>query len=178
MKYTMNKVVKLFILILVMFMAIPVFAKELVSLESIVGKTDNKEVVLNANDSIDLHFNDLNQKATYKVKLKNNTDDVLYVNDLVTEDLSEEFIEFSLTEKSYNAKLEPGKTKEVEVTAKTLDITHAGRNVNDEITLKFLLGEKIKNPETSSNWIIYLILCVTLFITFSTMFGKIENKKK
>ena len=178
MKYTMNKVVKLFMLILVMFMAIPVFAKELVSLESIVGKTDNKEVVLNATDSIDLHFNDLNQKATYKVKLKNNTDDVLYVNDLVTEDLSEEFIEFSLTEKSYNAKLEPGKTKEVEVTAKTLDITHAGRNVNDEITLKFLLGEKIKNPETSSNWIIYLILCVTLFITFSTMFGKIENKKK
>ena len=81
-------------------MAIPVFAKELVSLESIVGKTDNKEVVLNATDSIDLHFNDLNQKATYKVKLKNNTDDVLYVNDLVTEDLSEEFIEFSLTEKS------------------------------------------------------------------------------
>ena len=178
MKYTMNKVVKLFMLILVMFMAIPVFAKELVSLESIVGKTDNKEVVLNATDSIDLHFNDLNQKATYKVKLKNNTDDVLYVNDLVTEDLSEEFIEFSLTEKSYNAKLEPGKTKEVEVTAKTLDITHAGRNVNDEITLKFLLGEKIKNPETSSNWIVYLILCVTLFITFSTMFGKIENKKK
>lgn len=174
----MKKFGKLFFAILMILLVVPVCAKELVSIENIVGKTDDNEVILNATGSIDVHFNDLNQKATYKVKIKNNTDDFLYVNDLITEDLSEDFIEFALTEKSYNAKLEPGKTKEVEVTAKTLDITHAGRNVNDEITLKFLLGEKIKNPETSSNWIVYLILCVTLFITFSSMFSKFENKKK
>ena len=84
-----KKITKYIFIVLLMVIAIPVFSKELVSLEKITGKTDNEEVVLNATDSIDLSFNDLNQKATYKVKLKNNTDDVLYVNDLITEDLSE-----------------------------------------------------------------------------------------
>lgn len=172
-----KKITKYIFIVLLMVIAIPVFSKELVSLEKITGKTDNEEVVLNATDSIDLSFNDLNQKATYKVKLKNNTDEILYVNNVVTEDLSEAFINFSLSEKSLNAKLEPGKTKEVEVIAKTLDITHAGRNVNDEISLKFLLGDKIINPATNTNWIVYIILGIVMLIAFSIMSKNIDKKK-
>ena len=145
-------ILRFVIILLISFMTIPVFAKELVTLENIVGKTDNEEVVLNTLDKIDVNFNDLGQQVTYKIKLKNNTDAVLYVNDLIAEGLSEDFIEFSLSEKSYNMKLAPGKTNEVEVTAKTLDITHAGRNVNDEITsFKFNNG----NPEKAATVITF-----------------------
>ena len=84
----------------------------------------------------------------------------------------------SLDEKSVNASLEPGKEKVVEVQVKTLDITHAGRNLSDEVTLKVLLGKAVVNPETSSNWIVYVILIGTLLITISTMFSKLDKKKK
>lgn len=174
----MKKLSKFVLVILMLFTAIPVFAEDTVTIENIMASTLNENVVLNATDSLDVSFNELNQDATYKVVLKNNTEDVLYVNDLVAENLSEEFIEFSLTDSSVNALLEPGKETEVEFQVKTLDITHAGRNVDDEVTLKFLLGDSVVNPETSSNWIIYIILIGTLLITLSTMFTKLDKKKK
>lgn len=174
-----KKITKYILIILIMIVAIPVFAKELLSVEKITGKTSDEAVVLNAADAIDLKLNDLNQKATYKIKLKNNTDKDLYINDIVTENISEEFIDFSLSEDSINEKVEPGKTKEVEVIVKTLDITHAGRNVDDEVTLKFLLGDKsIKNPETSTNMITYILLAITLLITMSIISKNIDKKKK
>ncbi|MBQ3511954.1 MAG: BspA family leucine-rich repeat surface protein [Bacilli bacterium] len=168
---------KLFLMILIVFFVIPVFAKDSIIIKDITGETDNKNVIIEK-EEINISFNDLNQSATYTIKLENNTDKTLYVNDLQVEGISEEFIEFSLNEDSYNSKIAAGKTKSVEIDVKTLEITQAGRNVNDEITLKILLSEKIKNPETSSNWIVYLILIITLIITFSTMFKKLGNKNK
>lgn len=174
----MKKITKLLTAFLIMLFSVPVFAEDGVTIENIIGTTLNENVVLNATDKIDVAFNDLNQDASYKVTLKNNTDEVVYVNDVVVENLSEEFIEFSLTNKSLNTLIEPGKENVVEVEIKTLDITHAGRNVNKEVTLKFLLGDSVVNPETSANWIVYVFLIGTLLITISTMFSKLDKKKK
>lgn len=174
----MRKFTKLMTVFLIMLFAVPVFASDGVTVENIIGITLNENVVLNATDKIDVEFNDLKQNASYKITLKNNTDEVVYVNDVIAENLSEEFIEFSLTDKSLNTMIEPGKENVVEIEVKTLDITHAGRNVNDEITLKFLLGDSVVNPETSANWIVYVILIGTLLITISTMFSKLDKKKK
>ena len=154
-----------------MIFAVPVFAEEGVTIENIIGTTLNENVVLNATDSIDLAFNDLNQNASYKITLKNNTDEVIYVNDVIVENLSETFIDFTLTDKSLNTMIEPGKQSVVEVDVNTLDITHAGRNVNDEIKLKFLLGDSIINPETSTNFIIYIIIVVLLFTSIGKNSG-------
>ncbi|MBO5121469.1 MAG: hypothetical protein J6C28_07295 [Bacilli bacterium] len=174
----MKKITKLFTVFLIMLFAVPVFAEDGVTVENIIGTTLNENVVLNATDKIDVAFNDLKQDASYKITLKNNTDEVVYVNDVLAENLSEEFIEFSLTNKSLNTMIEPGKENVVEVEVKTLDITHAGRNVNEEVTLKFLLGDSVVNPETSANWIVYVILVGTLLITISTMFSKLDKMKK
>lgn len=193
----MKKILKIF-LIMIMFMAMPVFAeeqqnitkesetiiseetvKEPIIIKSVQAETKDKKVQLRETEGLDIVFNELNQTATYTVKLENTSDEVLYVNDLEVENLSEEFISFSLSPNSVNAKIEPGKSKDIEVIVKTLDISQAGRNVSDDITLKFILSrEVVKNPETSSNWIVYLILITTLLITFSTMFSKVNKKKK
>lgn len=174
----MKKSIMLVLLSLIMCCSTSVFAKDAVTVEKIIGMSLNENVVLNATDKIDVVFNDLKQDASYKITLKNNTDEVVYVNDVVAENLSEEFIEFSLTDKSLNTMIEPGKESDIEVEIKTLDITHAGRNVNEEVTLKFLLGDSVVNPETDSNWIVYVILIGTLLITVSTMFSKLDKKKK
>ena len=193
----MKKIIKLF-LVTILFMTMPVFAeeqptitkepetivteetvKEPIIIKSVKAETEDKKVQLRETEGLDIVFNELNQTATYTVKLENTSNEVLYVNDLEVENLSEEFISFSLSPKSVNAKIEPGKSKEIEVIVKTLDISQSGRNVNDDVTLKFILSrEVVKNPETSSNWIVYLILITTLLITFSTMFSKVNKKKK
>ncbi|MBQ3511643.1 MAG: BspA family leucine-rich repeat surface protein [Bacilli bacterium] len=193
----MKKIIKLF-LVMIMFTAMPVLAeeqptitkepetivtegtiKEPIIIKSVKAETEDKKVQLRETEGLDIVFNELNQTATYTVKLENTSNEVLYVNDLEVENLSEEFISFSLSPKSVNAKIEPGQSKEIEVIVKTLDISQAGRNVNDDVTLKFILSrEVVKNPETSSNWIVYLILITTLLITFSTMFSKVNKKKR
>ena len=167
MKYTMNKVVKLFMLILVMFMAIPVFAKELVSLESIVGKTDNKEVVLNATDSIDLHFNDLNQKATYKVKLKynHNIDSVNYKLDPSTINVkiskkvsSEKNIEYDLlNEDKLNKKLS---IKSVKLDRNSVYVRGSEETLNKIAKVKALIDLKAANLTEKGTFTIDSIILV------------------
>ena len=115
----MKKRILLLMLSLMIFYSWPVFAKENVSVESIIGTTLNENVVLNATDSIDVSFNDLGQSALYKITLKNNTDKVIHVNDVLVENLSEEFIDFSLTDKSLNTMIEPGKENVIEVEVNT-----------------------------------------------------------
>ena len=171
---------KLFTLLLVtsIIFIVPVFAKGTVSIEKLTGTTKHENVILNDAEKVDVSFNDLKQDATYKVELKNTTEDILYVNDLVVENLSENFVDFSLTDKSFNAALNPGTTKEIEFVVSTLDITGAGRNVNDEVKLMFILGDSIKNPVTSSELLILYALILILLITGIFTFKKINKKTK
>lgn len=175
----MKKFINFIVIILIAtFFAMPVFAEDGISITKIVGSSDNSNVVLNATDKIDIQFNELEQSAIYDITLKNNTDKVIYIHDVISENLSEEFIDFSLSANSVDKKIEPNKEVSVGVLVETLDLTHAGRNVDDEVSLKLVYGNSPINPNTSSNVIIlfslvFIILLIYLLITkrFSQLKG-------
>ena len=104
---------------------------------------------------------------------------ILYVNDLKTSNLSEDFIQIFLDDKSFNKKIAPGKEEYVTFQVKTVDISGAGRNVNDEVNLNFILSEKkFGNPDTSNRYIVYVMLCVIISTIIMLIFIKLDKKKK
>lgn len=161
----MKKVIKILMVVLVMLFVIPVFAESGVSVLKIKGASENSEVILNVTDKIDVEFNELEQNVVYNITLKNNTNKTIYVHDVAIENLSEEFINFSLVEKSLNTKIEVDKEEDINVLVETLDIDHAGRNVDEEITLKILYGNSLLNPNTSSNiFVLFIMSFIILFL--------------
>lgn len=150
--------------------------KKPILLVSVSGKTEDS-VVLNSTDSIDLDFNDLNQEVVYTIKLKNTSKNKMYVNDLIVDGITDDFIEFVLSDKSMNAKIAPGEEKEIKVLARTLKQTHAGKNYDGDVTLKIILDTEIENPATYSNWLVYLLLIAILLVTTRNVLDKVNRKK-
>lgn len=168
--------IKVIVALLIMLFAVPVFAAGEVSVESISGSSKDNEVIFNANDQVDIQFNDLEQSAEYEFTLKNNTNKAVYVRDIVVENLSEEFIDFSIDDEFVDKQIESGATEKINVLVETLDISHAGRNVNDQITLKILYGNAVVNPNTNSD-IIELIALIVLFVGLVFFIKRSKLKK-
>ena len=140
--------IKVIVALLIMLFAVPVFAACEVSVESISGSSKDNEVIFNANDQVDIQFNDLEQSAEYEFTLKNNTDKAVYVQDIVVENLSEEFIDFSIDDEFVDKKIESGATEKINVLVETLDISHAGRNVNKKrLTYNYLVLYLLSSEE-------------------------------
>ena len=62
--------IKLIIPFLIILFVVPVFAKSDVSIENISVSSQNKDIILNATDKIDIQFNELEQSAELDLTLK------------------------------------------------------------------------------------------------------------
>ncbi len=162
----LKKISQIVTVFFIMVMAIPVFAKESISVESIKLVKQSENLTVTDTKNMNVSFNDLDQYAKYEITLKNNTDKKLFVNELKVDNSSQDFIHYVLDDKSVGKEISSGKTTKVNIYVKTLEIEGAGRNTNDNINLKFLLGDSIKNPATGNNKVelIVSILLISLLI--------------
>ena len=133
-------------------------------------------VISNNDATVDLTFNDLEQEVKYQTIIYNNTDKAVYVNDIDVDNLSYDFIEFKLDEKSENMLVEPGGSSLVTFYVKTLYKKGAGKNLNNKININFILGDKALNPDTFSN-IFEIILLISLFVVTVYFISKKKNRK-
>lgn len=154
--------------------------KKQVTVEKIKLISKSEDLNNNNDDDLNVIFDDLGQFAIYEVTLMNNTSKTLFVNDLEDANISEEFIHCILDEESIGSEIKPGKTTTVKLIVKTLEVEGAGRNLNDEISLKlnFLISEEVINPETINN---ILELIISVILIFSLIFvclykGNIKTK--
>ncbi|MBQ3511603.1 MAG: hypothetical protein IJA30_04830 [Bacilli bacterium] len=162
----LKKISQLIIVLLIMVTAIPVFAKESISVESIKLVSQSENLNVTDTKNMNVNFNDLDQYVKYEVTLKNNTDKKLFVNELKVDNSSQDFIHYVLDDSSIGKEISSGKTTKVNIFVKTLEIEGAGRNTNDNINLRFMLGDSIKNPATGNNKVelIVSILLISLLI--------------
>ena len=173
----MKKLSKIILVILMIFISYPVFAKNNISVEGIKLINSTEELTA-SDDKIDISFNDLEQYAKYEVVLKNNTEDNLFINDIDISKVSEDFIHFILDEDSIGTKINAGKTAKVNVLVKTLEIEGAGKNTNDKINLKLKLEESIENPATNNNSIELILSIILLGLLMFVCFYKSDKKVK
>ena len=164
----------LVIILISIICIIPVHAEESIKIESIKVIKSSDGVILNDKNQVNAIFNDLNQTVNYEAVIKNNTDQKLYVNSLESENSKEKFIEYKLDSKSENMVIEPNSSSKVIFHINTLEIEGAGRNLDEQIKVNFLLSDKLTNPNTFSNIIDLIILLSILVIT--TYFVR-KNKK-
>ena len=164
----------LIIILISIFCIIPVNAKSDIEIENIKYVKSSDGVVSNNKEQVNVIFNDLNQTVNYEAVIKNNTDQKLYVNSLESENSKEKFIEYKLDSKSENMVLEPNSSAKILFKIKTLEIEGAGRNLDEQIKVNFLLSDKITNPNTFSNIIDLIIL---LSVLVGTMYLVRKNKK-
>ena len=166
---------KFLIMILIsIFCIIPVNAKSDIEIENIKYIKSSDGVVSNNKEQVNVIFNDLNQTVNYEAVIKNNTNQKLYVNSLESENSKEKFIEYKLDSKSENMVLEPNSSAKILFQIKTLEIEGAGRNLDEQIKVNFLLSDKITNPNTFSNIIDLIIL---LSVLVGTMYLVRKHKK-
>lgn len=166
---------KLFLIVLISLLyLIPVKAEESVIIDNLKVIKSSDGVVLNANDKVAATFNDLNQQVKYEVIIKNPTSKKLYLNFLEVENKSEKFMEYKLDSKSENMALEPNESSKAIFYINTLEIEGAGRNLDDNVKINFIVSDKIFNPNTFSNIFDLIIL---LLILGSTMYFVRKNKK-
>ena len=164
----------LIIILISIFCIIPVNAKSDIEIENIKYIKSSDGVVSNNKEQVNVIFNDLNQTVNYEAVIKNNTDQKLYVNSLESENSKEKFIEYKLDSKSENRVLEPNSSAKILFQVKTLEIEGAGRNLDEQIKVNFLVSDKITNPNTFSNIIDLIIL---LSVLTGTMYLVRKNKK-
>ena len=164
----------LVIILISIFCIIPVNAKSDIEIENIKYIKSSDGVVSNNKEQVNVIFNDLNQTVNYEAVIKNNTDQKLYVNSLETENSKEKFIEYKLDTKSENKVLEPNSSAKILFQIKTLEIEGAGRNLDEQIKVNFLVSDKITNPNTFSNIIDLIIL---LSVLAGTMYLVRKHKK-
>ena len=164
----------LIIILISIFCIIPVNAKSDIEIENIKYIKSSDGVVSNNKEQVNVIFNDLNQTVNYEAVIKNNTDQKLYVNSLESENSKEKFIEYKLDSKSENRVLEPNSSAKILFQIKTLEIEGAGRNLDEQIKVNFLVSDKITNPNTFSNIIDLIIL---LSVLTGTMYLVRKNKK-
>ena len=90
----------------------------------------------------------------------------MFVNELKVDNSSQDFIHYVLDDKSVGKEISSGKTTKVNIFVKTLEIEGAGRNTNDNINLRFMLGDSIKNPATGNSKVelIVSIILISLLI--------------
>lgn len=174
----LKKISQIIIVFLIMIMAIPVLAKESISVESI--KLVNSSENLNVTDTKNMNilFNDLDQYVQYEVTLKNNIDKKLFVNELKVDNSSQDFIHYVLDDKSVGKEISSGKTTKINVYVKTLEIEGAGRNTNDNINLKFMLGDSIKNPATGNSKVELIVSIILISLLIFMVCYKKDTKVK
>lgn len=131
-------------------------------------------VVLNDKSNVNAIFNDLNQQIKYEATIENKSDKKLYLNFIEVENSSEKFMEYKLDNKSENKVLEPNSSSKINFYVNTLEVEGAGRNLDDNIKINFMISDKIFNPNTFSNILDLIILLVILGVV--TYFVK-KNKK-
>ena len=142
-----------------------------------VLKVSNSDgVISNDDNSVDVIFNDLEQDVKYQTTIYNNTDKVLYVNDINLKNISEDFINARLDSKSSNMMVEPGGSSLITFYVRTLKEEGAGRNLNDNITINFRLSDKNLNPGTFSN--IFEMLALIVILCGTIYFIKNNKSKK
>lgn len=127
--------------------------------------------------SIDLTFNDLGQYAKFETIIYNDTDEIMYVNDINVEGLSESYVNVVLDDNSKNEQIEAGGASLVSFYVKTLSEEGAGKNLDDEVKINFLVSNNIVNPDTFSNNFEFLILIVILSIVIVCISNIFKNKK-
>lgn len=135
-------------------------------------------VISNYDNRVDIVFNDLDQEAKYEAIIHNDTDKNMYVNDINVSQLSEEFIEVRLDENSKDMMIEANGSSRVVFYINTLLKEGAGRNLNDEVKINFVLSENgIKNPPTYSDILEFLILVIIFIGVHFLIYKKSKNKK-
>ena len=164
----------LIIILISIFSIIPVNAANDIEIENIKYIKSSDGVISNDKENVNVVFNDLNQTINYEAVIKNNTNQKLYVNSLESENSKEKFIEYKLDSKSENMVLEPNSSAKILFQIKTLEIEGAGRNLDEQIKVNFLLSDKLTNPNTFSNIIDLIILLSVLVIT---IYFVMKNKK-
>ena len=173
-----KKISQSIIVFLIMITAIPVFAKASISVESIKLVKQSENLNVTDTKNMNVSFNDLDQYAKYEVTLKNNTDKKLFVNELKVDNSSQDFIHYVLDDKSVGKEISSGKTTKVNIYVKKLEIEGAGRNTNDNINLKFLLGDSIKNPTTGNNKVELILSIILISLLIFMVCYKKDTKVK
>ena len=131
-------------------------------------------VVLNDKSNVNAIFNDLNQQIKYEATIENKSDKKLYLNFIEVENSSEKFMEYKLDTKSENKVLEPNSSSKINFYVNTLEVEGAGRNLDDNIKINFMISDKIFNPNTFSNILdLIILLLISLFVLF---YFSLQNK--
>ena len=174
----LKKITKLILITLIIIMAVPVFAKESISVESIKLVSQSENLNVTDTKNMNVSFNDLDQYAKYEVTLKNNTDKKMFVNELKVDNSSQDFIHYVLDDKSLGKEISSGKTTKVNIFVKTLEIEGAGRNTNDNINLRFMLGDSIKNPATGNSKVELIVSIILISLLIFMICYKKDTKVK
>lgn len=173
------KLKRLFIVILVGILSfIPsVYAdNEDIKVKSLKVIDSSEGIDAKESDEVNVTFDDLDQYIKYEVVLENTTNKDLYLNTLKVKNSSEEFIHYVLDDKSVGKKISSKDDGKATFYIKTLDIKQAGRNVNDEVNLKFLFGDSItKNPATNNN---RLEIILSIILISGLLYFIFSKKKK
>lgn len=172
----MKKVLFSIFLFLSIFMIMGnVEAKERIEITnvSIIDKSDNISAKVHSFDNLTINtresFYGVGEYVTYKINIKNITDDTLPI-DKISDNLQNEFIE---TEYNYEkVDIESGKEYAFTVTVKyknQIDSNTLNLNSPIEIIIDYANGEQttlIANPKTKDNIIMYFIIFVITAISF------------
>lgn len=174
------KLKRLFIIILVGILSFTpsvYAANEDIKVKSLKVIDSSEGIDAKESDEVNVTFDDLDQYIKYEVVLENTTNKDLYLNTLKVKNSSEEFIHYVLDDQSVGKKISANDDGKATFYIKTLDIKQAGRNVNDDINLKFLFGDSItKNPATNNNRLEIILLIILVSIVLFIVFSKKKKK--
>lgn len=194
------KYLKYFIFLL-LFFPFMVFAEEdltISSIEKVNTEGDTKElstpIIENENIKLNIKMYDVNDSITYKISIKNNSDNNYYmdINNMIEENSSYIDYNLSLVNDSNELKSNTSTDLLLKVTYNkavdnsllninniSFDASNSIRiNISSQQADSFTKDDKIINPKTSDNSNIIPSICMIAILALITLIVLIRNKKK
>ena len=172
------KTIKYFLFSLIcMFCCGIVFAKDEISVESMISVYDENSgvIVTEENGVHSVIFNDKDQNVKYNIVLKNNTDKDIPIDNLSLPKPTEDFLKYELTGIGEGAVLEANSTKDVVLSLETIKTEGWGHNFNLDLTGKVEVLENVTNPNTVVKEFMFVLAFVTC--TTGILIITVKNRK-
>ena len=171
----MKKIKYLLFSLVCMFSFLFVYAKNEITVESMVPiyEEDSGVEVFEDKGVHKVVFNDKDQIVKYNIKLKNNTKDDISIDSIKLPDSSEEFFKYRLFALDGSEVLDANSTNDVVLSLETVETEGWGRNFN--VNFFALENIEVANPNTNVRSIVFILL-LTACLT-SVCIVIVKNKK-